>query len=483
MADPGADRRFVEDPTRAGLGDIVGDQTAMMQQILALMGGLVAADPAAAARVAALQAHAGVAREATEALSVKESSQRMPPPLTRIPQEEWGDHALENIKYSHITKFTGEESDINLVYLWLNAVVDLAEANELSFAAATHLLSNTASKCAAVTIADCRAEGMDFPMIVHELEVRYGSLMTPREALRKLTTISRPPGQAIDRFVNDLKRFAKLAVRQETDEGVRRTRYTELVKGAIIRTATRWTRKAIELKEGAIFAAHAREMTITEMEVEIRKAESEAAEYNAQQNKSTSGKPQYKGYRGRAQAVALSSAVSESEDEPEEEQLQAAAVVETSGDPYLDYMVQQVMDKKKVARGKGRQPASKEKVFASAARRFNKQFASPDAANVAEVEHRQQRGPPLRTTERGKAIEELLALANVSHGECILCGMKGHIKSHHSCPLRGKRITDRPCIQCGRGLHDASDCILSHIDPRQQINDVDEDDDDSLNIE
>jgi len=478
-APPGADRHFVEDPTKAGLSDVVADQSAILQTALDLLAGLVVGD-ANQALVEQLQARATTARVATENLTTKEVNQRMPPPLTRVPQAEWGDNDLQNVKYSHIAKFSGEVFDNNLVYIWLNSVVDVAEANGLTFASAMHVLANTAIGTAAVFIGDCRSEGMTFPQVVHELEVRYGSLMTTREALKKLNTAVRPEGMSIDRFVNDLKRLARLVVRQETDEAVKLARYNELVKGALLRTANRWARRAIELKENSIYTAHSREMTITEMEVEIRRAESEALEYRTQENRNKD-RGQYKNYRGRAQAVSAACA-SESENEGEAGAIQAVAEFESTSDPILDFMVQQIIDKKKEDRRKGRQPGSREKLIASAARRFNRKYTNRDPAKVAEVEYRQQRGPPNRLTEHGKTIQDLLALANVAQGECILCGMKGHIKSHHSCPLKGRRITDRPCIQCGRGLHEATDCILSHLDPRQHINAAgDDDDDDSLN--
>jgi len=45
-----------------------------------------------------------------------------------------------------------------------------------------------------------------------------------------------------------------------------------------------------------------------------------------------------------------------------------------------------------------------------------------------------------------------------------------------SCPMRGKKMVTRACTMCGKGLHDGSDCIAGHIDPRMAINQAGEED-------
>jgi hypothetical protein len=69
-------------------------------------------------------------------------------------------------------------------------------------------------------------------------------------------------------------------------------------------------------------------------------------------------------------------------------------------------------------------------------------------------------GPPNKLPESPrKPIQELLALANCARGDCLHCGVTGHMMTSDACPLRGKPLVDRACMKCKKGLHPVDDCL------------------------
>ena len=158
----------------------------------------------------------------------------------------------------------------------------------------------------------------------------------------------------------------------------------------------------------------------------------------------------------------------DSDSEDEADILQAAAEGIEEGeetDPILNYMVAAIQDRRK----KSKKPHDMKRLFASAVKKYNKCVAGAQdgGGNL---------GPPSKLNDRQRITMDLLKSANVQKGECVLCGLPGHIKGNVSCPMRGKKMVTRACTRCGKGLHDGSDCIAAHLDPRVAVNVVEEED-------
>jgi len=117
------------------------------------------------------------------------------------------------------------------------------------------------------------------------------------------------------------------------------------------------------------------------------------------------------------------------------------------------------------ARGR---PVDPQKVYRRATKNFNARFPRFQKKAFGKEAHGARQalagqapfqGPPndLGDSPR-KNIYELLALANCTKGQCVQCGLDGHYLHQDACALKDKRLKDRPCVKCGKGLHQADDC-------------------------
>ena len=97
-------------------------------------------------------------------------------------------------------------------------------------------------------------------------------------------------------------------------------------------------------------------------------------------------------------------------------------------------------------------------------------------------------GPPNRLPEGQRpTIRDLLARANCVNGDCVKCGIHGHLMSSDACALRGKPLVDRPCVRCKKGLHAADDCVATiQQQPQAVVNQIYDDvwtDEEDLNFQ
>ena len=147
---------------------------------------------------------------------------------------------------NNIPVFTGGSSDTIDVMSWISRIFNLAESKQLTFAATVNLLIQGSSKGAANYIDEMKQEGKTLHQIVQQLEMRYGSLTTVEDARIKCNNMSRKPDEHLSDFIDRLRLMAKMACRQEPNEGLRRQAMDILVEGNIRRVLPSSVRISLE---------------------------------------------------------------------------------------------------------------------------------------------------------------------------------------------------------------------------------------------
>jgi hypothetical protein len=98
-------------------------------------------------------------------------------------------------------------------------------------------------------------------------------------------------------------------------------------------------------------------------------------------------------------------------------------------------------------------------MYKKAYEQARKKMGRPPGRSPAQAVAALADGPPgrLEDTPRRNIIE-LLKIANVNRGDCLHCGVTGHMMYNEACALRGKPVMDQACRRCNKGLHSADDC-------------------------
>ena len=481
-AAPGDGWDLNEDPRKAGVLNVAGDSAVVVARLIRLLADnhILPDDDAVNQEVNELTEASGRTITAAARLARVSGQQRKPEPMTPLPGE-WGEHNLDHVRPNQITKFTGTSDDPTAVYTWLESCVALAEANGLTEEAFIGLMRITSDRSAATFLSNCRRMGQTAVQIVQELEIRYGDLCTPAEAIKRLSLVKRKWDTPVRILVDDLRRLARFATRDVEDEDIANDRVDEYIRVHLLRLVRTSIRKSLSQMMDMYLASNNRAMDITEMERIINKLEAEAAEEDAQKqgykNKWQPAKanPQQKinqvDSNGLAEATAkLLSVTNAADDDSDSDDDAIQAVAEEpdapdESDPILNFMIAAVKDVKT----KARKPMDRQKLLSAAVKKYNRVIAGAQVSGA-------NQGPPSKLDAGRKSTGGLLKDANVVKGECILCGLAGHYKGNVGCPLRGKKMVTHACTRCGKGLHDASDCITAHVDPRMVVNQVDEED-------
>ena len=440
---PGGAPHVFSDPASAGASAILRDMGEVLRRtkILAMMD---PADGNKAALGAIVDNNYEGVLDSISNLSLRESSVKKPRAITEVPDAPWGVVAnLNGVKVQNIVKFGGTMTKTDDVYSWLEQVVHHAAAHGLSFASASLLLSQTCVGPALQEVSQLRREGLTFAQMVQALEIRFGDLCSPEEAITRLQTCMPEKDAPIFEFTDRLRKLARQVTRNEPDAAVRLAQQEVIVRDNLIRGLPISTRHKYEerLRMSRIFGGNP--PTVREMEMEVRSLEADRLQRREHKKSSDHGHRRHK-----AAYAAVEVAVSE-----DSESDQSSSEEEPDA---FEYLIQQAaMAQKKY----GQKNVSKERILQKAAKHFNKRYQGK--GKVAEVAQGAAQGPSSKLLDaeiRRKGVYELLRMANVPTGHCIQCGIQGHRLKQDACAMKDRKLADKSCIRCGQGLHSPDEC-------------------------
>ena len=450
----GGDRIFIEDPAKATNADAVGDLAAQLQAALHIVSNLAGITPAEVAVLGAIRERTNVTRDAAETLARRDRNQRNPAPLSDVPRDGgYGALPLGNSKFNHVTKFDGNSDDVNAVYVWLSSCIAVARAGTLSAEATLSMLLMTASGSAFMYLEDCRRKGMTLYQIAQAVEMRYGELCTPEEAKSRIHSYQRGHGASITKVSEDLKHLARLACRDD-EAAVRNERMDELVRHNLLRVLPSHigTTFTDELSRAVTYGGYL--LSNDEIVAKAKQMEGKvkATSDSHDRPEKKRGHDRHHAERHHARQVTQTSRLEYSEEDVDD--ILAVAATADEGDEE-EAIIDEILAVNEVFAAKN-QKVSMPVLLSAAIKQHNKrQNFRP--ARVAGVSQPAQAGPPNKLA-RNQAMAELLTMAGVVRGECMHCGVAGHIKGNIKCQLRGLPLVDRPCIRCGKGLHSADQC-------------------------
>jgi hypothetical protein len=427
--DFGGNRQFIAEPEEAGLPTAIGDLTALLLRNLHLQRAGAAGNNAAIARI---DADAEIARRvlaATNASQTRELNIRELQPVTRVPNVAYGvEENVANIRMNNIPVFTGGSDDKIDVINWISRILNLAEARTLSFAATVNLMIQGSGKGAANYIDEMKQEGKTLHEVIQRLEMRYGSLTTVEDARIKCNNMTRGSEEHLSEFIDRLRLMAKMACRNEPNDGLRRRAVDILVEGNIRRVLPSSVRLALEerIMNRSLMGLPA--LSARDVEKEALDLEQKRNERKIELRKAAQGHVKRHHVNKATFDMSEESESDSSSDEDEDNQ-----------------------------RGK---PVDKNKVFRRAFKNYNQRFQGKDKGKQYQYGARAAQDGPPNKIDKGdrKPIAELLNLANVQKGYCIQCGFEGHMMRNMACALKDKPLVDRACAKCGTGLHSADDC-------------------------
>jgi hypothetical protein len=384
-------------------------------------------------------------------------------PLTVVPVN-WGDQdRIANIRLYNVPNFTGTSSDTIDIVSWLDRVFSLGTSHRLTAVAVVNLMIMAATGSAADYIRQMRDEHKTPHQIVQALELRYGDLCLPEEAMSRCNNLQRKEKEKLADFIDRLRKMAKMAYRNIPAEGRRMELTDSLIKSNIRRALPLSLRKSLDDRMRIHLSMGKPEMTCREVEKECIELERARDERREEAQRSVKAQPQQNSKKFVRQAQINS--VMEDSDFTEDEET-STEFSEDEVDEEAIHWVNRMEQAKRYYANKGRK-LTPQQLRAKVTQRYNKDRGryqrrpppGPKAAAAA-AQVQDWKGPPERLgSERRKNILELLNLANVNRGECIQCGTPGHMLGKDECALRNRPLTDRPCAKCGKGLHSADDCL------------------------
>ena len=459
---PGADRQFIANVEDASAATQMGDMATLNLQRLHILQEANAIPAGAMTALAVqVQARSQQVLDASKVSQSREAATRELRPLTRVPVAPWGVHNnIAAIRMHNVPTFTGTSTDTLDIVRWLSRIVSLCQANTLSFESSINLLIQGSSGGAADYIEQMKDEGRTIFQIVQLLEMRYGNLCTPEEARVKTNSMIRLQNEGLSEFIDRLRSMARMACRLTEDEHARRQEIEHLVEGNIRRALPTSVRNALGERVITRSSMGLPAFTAREIEKECLDLERRREERKVPISSHGAAKQ-----RGQIQRLEATSTTDSSDDSSADD-----IDVEDENTYHLINEVKQVQ-RKYAQQGK---VVDSQKVFRKAINKYNNKYpaknyrgSNPHGARQvgqggnANGNSNPNQGPPNQLAgQPRKTIYELLALANLPVGHCVLCGQKGHLLKADACALRDKMLTDRPCVKCGHGLHSADDCLV-----------------------
>ena len=478
--DHGGNRHFIEDPAAATNADAIGDLTAMMQLLMHAVGATEAVPVEIRNAVAAGRAHVDNARQAAEAIAQRDLNQRRPPPLTHIPEGGFGANAFANTRFQHIAKFEVKDDrkpPQAEVYSWLSACSVTAMTAGLNDNAFYTLLMSTSSHDAFKYIEGCYRRGLPIRETVRNLESRYGNLETPADAGLSLAAYERQPKRSVCATLDDLRILATLHLRT-LPEAERNQRIEEMVQIHLLNVLSSDIRNALleEIRRAGLSGAKVPSVDDLANRADRLEAAKASSSHHDRKDKDrhharqvqetsidrvpTSLSDSYATSTKDLVSIKAAKYIRELEAaEAAEELMSSIQPANTSDDTEMEIIdtamaIQQVLTTRN-------QQTSPQNLLSAAIRQMNKRRMPVNQVSGAD---QALQGPPNKLA-RQTTFLELLKLANVNKGECLMCGIQGHIRGNANCALRGLPLMDIPCTRCGKGLHSADSCPKPYMNP------------------
>jgi hypothetical protein len=484
MANPppnfGGDRQFAEDPETAGISTVVGDLAALNLQLIHALTDVIPDGARALVNEIANRNRQAIA--ASNASHGREQATRELRPITRVPDAPFGVAVnIANIRLHNVPTFNGTSADTLDVVRWLSRIFILAQSHQLSFDATINLMIQASSGGASDYISQMHDERKTLAQVVQLLEMRYGNLCSAEEATVKCNTMIRKEGEALPEFIDRLRSMARMACRFENDEAAQRRAIDQLVEGNIRRVLPSSVRNALEERiinrqRIGLSSFTAREMERECLDLERRRDERKV-------NVKDVTKRHIRRARMESPETDSSESSGSSVDDVDPDDLETFNLIQVikqqekkydrrgvNKDPRVIYKRAFQKYNQKYPPQRYPQDQRKERLPAKDALQLGaRQAVSKLAGNQGNT---RPSGPPDRLgSNPRRTINELLSLANCIRDQCIQCGLDGHFMRTEKCPLRDKQLVDRPCVKCGHGLHQASECprvFQTHYTTQQQ---------------
>ncbi len=293
----GGDHEFLEDPLDTGTGAAIGDLAALNLQMLHILQPILG--PGLEAERVRLAEGYRNALAAAEAFNARENSTRELQPMSRIPNANYGNvNTLAGIRINQLPQFTGESRDAKVVMRWLNRITSTAEAHELTLDATINLMIHASSGSASDFIDRMREEGRTIAEVIRNLELRYGELCAPDEALVKANALVRLPGEDLSSFLDRFRHLARMAKRHIEDNGDRLDAIEALVEANIRRVLPDSVREALDERILARTRMGLPPFTTSDLEKECIELEQRREDRHAKKNQAKARSKQ-----GRIRAV------------------------------------------------------------------------------------------------------------------------------------------------------------------------------------
>lgn len=502
----GGNRDLLADPNTAGTGVALSDVATISLNFLHLVDPVMAAQPGWNAQRDRLAEGLRNVLTATDAFKTREGSTRVLQPMSRIPNA-WGLTAnLAQVRTNQLPQFDGLSKDPREVVRWLNRMIQTAQSHTLDQNTTINLLIACSSGSAYDAIDRWKGENRQFDYIARSLELRFGDLCTPDEAVIKVNTMPRLADEPLALYLDRLRHMAAMAKRGIADDAERQAAIDSLVESNVRRALPTSVKESLENRILTRAQASLPPLSLAEIEKECIELERKRTERLAKKLDPRQRAPAKPFGLGKGiNAVQLPQAflyqvegTGYSSDSDDEVANDSGYNLEADPEAVAFINAAQYVANKYQAKGR---PLGQDKVWEKAAKRMGRlypqqqqpkypqggprkpypyqgQQARPQyqekaqARQVAAHQQGQQPrpmappnpagAPPTRIQPGARLnIKELLARGNCMPGECLRCGRQGHNMSSDACPLRGKPLVDKACITCNKGLHGADDCLMA----------------------
>ena len=223
------------DPQAATVPGQVGDLGAINLQILRILRMAQINDPQAVADIDNLADYIRPIVAASDATRDRERISTELQPLTVVPAN-WGNvDRIANIRLYNVPNFSGTSTDTIDIVSWLDRVFSLGTSNQLTERAVVNLMIMTATRTPADYIRQMRDEHKTPHQIVQALELNYGDLCLPEEAMSRCNNLQKKEKEKLADFIDCLRKMAKMAYRNVPAEDRRLELTDSLIKSNIRR--------------------------------------------------------------------------------------------------------------------------------------------------------------------------------------------------------------------------------------------------------
>ena len=487
-AEYGGNRAFALDPGKADALTTLGDSAAAQLRLIYTLeqaGVIPAAQKPALDRV---RDDLQQTLRNADGVKTRERDTRVQRPLTKVPADNYGDEDdITKIRTQNLPQFDGEGSDPAEISRWLSKVLVIAQGYKLKLPVVVSLLAQASTGKACDYIEQLRDEGKSLREVIELLEMTYGCLVPKEEARVKCGSMRRDDGESLSSFLHRLRHMARIACRYEDDDTARCKAIDELVEANVRRILPPSVKTALEER---ILARRRIGLTdFTSREIERECLELEKARDDKRKEIALQLNAHEVGRKGKfaniaAHFSALSAQVDvDSDTDPDvvemiKDKLSPPASSDEDSEQERDvFLAGQIIRERQKFQDRG-QPVDQKKVMKGAVRKYNNRYPPRDGRSrvVGEITQHQgpgqrgvvqnqtyyqnQRQPPNRNPDlRNRSIMELLDLSKCQRGQCIQCGLKGHLLGRDDCPLKDKPLVDSPCVACQQGLHASNDCV------------------------